>query len=139
MSTTSFIVRCPQLFESRRSIPKAATALRRHVAERYPVITGAKLPKRRKTREQLEAAPSAFASEVAVTDPPHRRVRVYAVDPKDAPLDGGASDEWLIGHAPDERGARELAARHYAGTGSEMFTLHHGVCPETGDDAWFAY
>lgn len=65
--------------------------------------------------------------------------RVYAVDPKDAPLDGGAPDEWLIGHAPDERGARELAARHYAGTGSEMFTLHHGVCPETGDDAWFAY
>lgn len=57
----------------------ASLALRRHVANRYTMVSGAsavKVPK-----EVVPPAPSVCEREPTLTDPPFRRVRTYAVDP----------------------------------------------------------
>ena len=59
----------------------ASLALRRHVAERYGVVTGKPAKSSQATQDIVPPEqPVAFA-QPAVRTPPYRRLRVYAVDP----------------------------------------------------------
>jgi hypothetical protein len=61
---------------------KASAALRRHITNRYPAIAGS--PRRRISAEIKPVVPDASqvcSKEVAITSPPSRRLRVYAMDP----------------------------------------------------------
>lgn len=75
----------------------ASRALRRHVATRYPVASGHSVPRRKDRRQRAEVAPEVLkVCEVqpAIPDPPHRAVRVYAVDPSlSARLDTASINE----------------------------------------------
>ena len=56
----------------------ASDALRKHVAARYPVPTGRPAPE---TPRIVPPVLPACDAEPEVSDPPYRRIRVYAVDP----------------------------------------------------------
>ncbi len=59
----------------------ASLALRKHVATRYPVAAGRSAPRNKRTKSVVPEVLSACDEQPAVSNPPHRRVRVYAVDP----------------------------------------------------------
>jgi subtilisin family serine protease len=54
-------------------------ALRRHIASRYPLVSGARALKAPK--EVVPAVPRVCEKEPSLADPPFRRVRAYASDP----------------------------------------------------------
>ena len=57
----------------------ASLALRKHVAGRYPVVTGASVTKA--PVEVVPPVPIVCEAEPRLGDPPFRRIRVYATDP----------------------------------------------------------
>lgn len=59
----------------------ASTALRLQVAARYPVATGTSAPSTPKTRVVVPEVVRACDAVPTISTPPHRRLRVYAVDP----------------------------------------------------------
>ena len=59
----------------------ASLALRRHVASRYPVIVGKDPAPTPQTKAVVPEAQPVCAALPSLTDPPYRRLRVYAVDP----------------------------------------------------------
>lgn len=60
---------------------EASLALRRHVANRYPVAAGGRGPRERSTRDPRPEMPSVGVERPSIPSPPHRRLRVYATDP----------------------------------------------------------
>jgi hypothetical protein len=61
---------------------RASSALRRHVASRYPIGAGGKpAPHNEKTRSVVPDVLAACDAQPEPGNPPHRRLRVYAVDP----------------------------------------------------------
>lgn len=72
----------------------ASLALRRHVAARYPVASGRSAPRTPKTKEVVPEVLPVCDTQPSVPDPPHRDIRVYAVDPSlSARLDTAAVNE----------------------------------------------
>ncbi|HSE37786.1 MAG TPA: S8 family serine peptidase [Blastocatellia bacterium] len=72
----------------------ASLALRRHVAARYPVAAGQPAPRTRRSRAVVPEVLPACEEQPALSNPPHRRIRVYAVDPSlSARLETAASNE----------------------------------------------
>jgi subtilisin family serine protease len=72
----------------------ASLALRRHVAARYPVAAGARVRRTAKSEKVVPEVVKVCAAEVAVTNPPFRRLRVYAADPSfSARLDTASINE----------------------------------------------
>ncbi len=61
--------------------PGASLALRKHVATRYPVAAGRAAPRTKRSAAVVPEVLPVCDVQPAVTDPPHRDVRVYAVDP----------------------------------------------------------
>ncbi len=60
----------------------ASLALRKHVAERYPVVTGAPAVRTEASKDVIaEVMPACDARTVVASPPPYRRVRTYALDP----------------------------------------------------------
>ncbi|HET6765236.1 MAG TPA: S8 family serine peptidase [Longimicrobiaceae bacterium] len=59
----------------------ASTALRRHVAARYPVATGGALPRDASPPAIVPVPTAVCDTQPRVGDPPYRRLRVYAMDP----------------------------------------------------------
>jgi hypothetical protein len=59
----------------------ASVALRKHVASRYPVLAGKSPPSGPDTERIVPTKPIACESPPVLGRPPHRRLRVYAVDP----------------------------------------------------------
>jgi subtilisin family serine protease len=59
----------------------ASTALRKHVAGRYSVVTGTPPKSTRVTSDIVPADEPVAYAQPAVRTPPYRRLRVYAVDP----------------------------------------------------------
>jgi len=59
----------------------ASLALRRHVATRYPVAAGGSAPQTELSKDVVPDVLPACDVQPAVSSPPYRRVRVYAVDP----------------------------------------------------------
>ena len=57
----------------------ASLSLRRHIVSRYPLLAGARVPKA--PEEVVPPAPRVCEQEPSITNPPFRRVRVYAADP----------------------------------------------------------
>ena len=72
----------------------APLALRKHVASRYPIVTGQSVPPAPARKLIVPDVLPACDSEPAVRDPVYRRLRVYAVDPSFATrLDTAAVNE----------------------------------------------
>lgn len=73
----------------------ASLALRKHVASRYPAVSGSALPPPTvKTRAVIPSILPACDTAPVPRDPAHRRLRVYAVDPSlSARLDTAAINE----------------------------------------------
>ena len=72
----------------------ASFALRKHVAARYPVAAGQTAPRTRRSRSVVTEVLPACEEQPALWNPPHRRIRVYAVDPSlSARLDTAGSNE----------------------------------------------
>ena len=61
--------------------PRASDALRRHVAMRYPAVTGRSAPTSPKTKGIVSEVVRACDAVPQLRDPVYRRLRVYAVDP----------------------------------------------------------
>lgn len=59
----------------------ASLALRKHVAARYPVAAGQAAPRTRRSRAVVPEILPACEEQPALSNPPYRRIRVYAVDP----------------------------------------------------------
>jgi subtilisin family serine protease len=59
----------------------ASRALRRHVAARWPVIRRQPVPSTDRSRDVVPENAPVCETHPAPPDPPHRRLRVYAVDP----------------------------------------------------------
>ena len=59
----------------------ASLALRKHVASRYPIVTGQSVPPAPVRTPIVPDVLPACDSEPAIRDPVYRRLRVYAVDP----------------------------------------------------------
>ncbi len=59
----------------------ASLALRKQVAARYPVIAGEAAPHTKRSERVVPDVLKACDAQPALADPPHRRIRVYAVDP----------------------------------------------------------
>ena len=59
----------------------ASLALRKHVASRYPIVTGQSVPPTPVRKPIVPDVLPACDSEPAIRDPVYRRLRVYAVDP----------------------------------------------------------
>ena len=59
----------------------ASMALRRHVAERYPVAGGRPAPRTEVTKAVVPAARPVCDVQPTPQAPPYRRLRVYAIDP----------------------------------------------------------
>jgi hypothetical protein len=69
------------VFEAVLDDPEASSALRRHVAARYPVVAG-RPPERTKANEAVVLEKHAACEEPpALTNPTYRRLRAYAGDP----------------------------------------------------------
>ena len=61
---------------------QASLALRKHVAARYPVATGGEsAPSTPRSKAVIPEVVKAFEAVPDTENPPHRRIRVYAVDP----------------------------------------------------------
>jgi subtilisin family serine protease len=60
---------------------RASLALRRHVASRYGVIAGSPPPRTKRNEAVVPDPARVCDKEVAVSSPPFRRLRVYAMDP----------------------------------------------------------
>ncbi|HVG31825.1 MAG TPA: S8 family serine peptidase, partial [Pyrinomonadaceae bacterium] len=60
---------------------EASLALRKHVAERYPVAAGQSAPRTLRSKDVIPEVLPACDAQPDVRNPPYRRVRVYAVDP----------------------------------------------------------
>jgi subtilisin family serine protease len=59
--------------------PRASQALRKHIAARYPVLFGSSV---KGAPPEIVAPPRAACDpDIAVPDPPFRRLRTYAIDP----------------------------------------------------------
>ncbi len=58
---------------------KASVALRKHVASRYSLVFGTSV--QGAPKEVVKEAPAACSAKVALSTPPYRRIRAYAVDP----------------------------------------------------------
>ncbi len=59
----------------------ASLALRKHVAGRYPVAAGQSAPRTPRSKTVLPEVIPVCDAQPAVSNPPYRRMRVYAVDP----------------------------------------------------------
>jgi hypothetical protein len=59
----------------------ASLALRKHVATRYPVAAGGSAPQTALSKDVVPDVLPACDVQPAVSSPPYRRLRVYAVDP----------------------------------------------------------
>jgi len=59
----------------------ASVALRKHVASRFPIIGGGSAPRTELSKEVVAEVLPACDVQPALTDPPYRRIRVYALDP----------------------------------------------------------
>jgi hypothetical protein len=60
---------------------RASRALRRHMAERWPVVTGKSVPRPDRFQGIAPQEIEACDGQPSLPEPPHRRLRVYAVDP----------------------------------------------------------
>ncbi|HEX8252785.1 MAG TPA: S8 family serine peptidase [Thermoanaerobaculia bacterium] len=60
---------------------RASIALRRHIESRYPVTGGGRPPVNEKRRPLVGDVLAACDTQPKLRNPPHRRLRVYAVDP----------------------------------------------------------
>ncbi|MEY2395918.1 MAG: hypothetical protein QOF94_2263, partial [Acidobacteriaceae bacterium] len=58
---------------------KASLALRKHIAQRYSLVTNASIPN--PPKEVVAPVQAACNENVKIPDPPFRRIRTYAVDP----------------------------------------------------------
>ena len=61
--------------------PGASAALRKHVAARYPIVTGTSARRTPRSKDIVPDKAAACSEEPPVTAPSSRRLRVYAVDP----------------------------------------------------------
>ena len=61
--------------------PEASNALRKHVAMRYPAVTGRSAPASPRTKGIVAEVVRACDAVPQLRDPAYRRLRVYAVDP----------------------------------------------------------
>lgn len=61
--------------------PRASMALRKHVAARFPVVAGKSAPRTPASAAVVPDVLPACDAQPALRNPPHRRLRVYAVDP----------------------------------------------------------
>jgi subtilisin family serine protease len=59
----------------------ASIALRKHVAERYPVTAGTSAPRTPRSEDVIAQVFAACDVDPELTDPPHRRIRTYSLDP----------------------------------------------------------
>jgi hypothetical protein len=59
----------------------ASTALRRHVAARYPVVAGQSAPRTRRSKDVVPDNAAVCTEQPALSNPPYRRIRVYTIDP----------------------------------------------------------
>lgn len=59
----------------------ASQALRKQIAARYPLLGGSTIARPKKQKGEATAEVNEFQGQIAVSDPPYRRIRVYAVDP----------------------------------------------------------
>jgi len=73
----------------------ASLALRKHVATRYPVAGGGQpAPRTRRSKAVVPEVLPACEEQPTLRNPPHRRLRVYAVDPSlSSRLDTAGSNE----------------------------------------------
>jgi hypothetical protein len=77
--------------------PQASDALRRHVAMRYPAVTGRSAPTSPKTKGIVSEVVRACDAVPQLRDPVYRRLRVYAVDPSfSTRLDTAGIDETTL-------------------------------------------
>jgi hypothetical protein len=77
--------------------PEASDALRRHVAMRYPAVTGRSAPTSSKTKGIVSEVVRACDAVPELRDPVYRRLRVYAVDPSfSTRLDTAGIDETTL-------------------------------------------
>ena len=76
----------------------ASAALRRHVAQRYPVALGRSAPRTPRSVDVVpDEAVAACEAAPALGDPPYRRLRVYATDPSlSARLDTADANEVVL-------------------------------------------
>lgn len=83
----------------------ASLALRKHVASRYPVAAGRPAPRTPGTEKVIPEVLPVCDAQPAVPDPPHRSVRVYAVDPSlSARLDTAGVNEVTLNIRWEELG-----------------------------------
>lgn len=61
--------------------PGASVALRKHVAARFPIIGGGSAPRTEFSKDVVAEVMPACDVQPPLTDPPYRRIRVYALDP----------------------------------------------------------
>ena len=110
----------------------ASLALRKHVAARYPVATGKSAPRTDRSRAVVPEVVKAFDAVPDVENPPHRRVRVYAVDPSfSTRLDTAGINEVTLkirwepvgGAAPPPDSRSEGTAQRKAGPFGEYFAI----------------
>ena len=115
--------------------PEASDALRRHVAMRYPAVTGRSAPTSPKTKGIVSEVVRACDAVPQLRDPVYRRLRVYAVDPSfSTRLDTAGIDEttlqvrWeSLGSASNSRRAAEAGgetgAKREPGPMGEYFEI----------------
>lgn len=58
---------------------KASIALRKHAASRYALVFGTSF--KGVPKEVVKEAPAACSASIALSNPPYRRIRAYAIDP----------------------------------------------------------
>jgi hypothetical protein len=73
--------RLEQVMEAIIEDQDASTALRRHVAARYPLALGKSAPTTARSADVVPEVVRSFDAVPQVPEPPYRRLRVYAVDP----------------------------------------------------------
>ncbi len=60
---------------------RASLQLKKHIADRYAIVLGKKIRRTAKNSLVVADIPAAFDNDVKIDDPPHRRLRVYSLDP----------------------------------------------------------
>jgi subtilisin family serine protease len=73
--------RLKALMEAIIEDPGASRALRKHVATRYPAVTGRSAPRTDDSRDVVPEILPVCDAQPELRNPAHRRLRVYAVDP----------------------------------------------------------
>lgn len=127
--------------------PGASRTLRRHIASRYPAVTGAPPPRRPKSEDVIAPDRAVCPAQPAVRAPAHRRLRVYASDPTfSTRLDTADTNEvtlkvrWeelpLVGDPPRQLVGEYLAIDTEDATGTSYDSVHLDDPRLLAQDGW---